>query len=67
MTELIEIAKLIIASKVVPQTALIMMIPAIIDSLFTTIFDFLILYFVIKHRRGLVKFIHKLLPWNENK
>ena len=64
MTELIEVVKLIISSKVVPETAFIMMIPAIISAITSTIFDFLLLYFVIKHRRGITYFVHKLLPWN---
>ena len=64
MTEVLEVAKLIIASKVVPQTALIMMLPAIFNSVASTIFDFLVLYLVIKHRRGLKSIILKLCPWN---
>ena len=64
MTELIEVVKLIISSKVVPQTALIMMIPAILNAVASTVFDFLLLYFVIKHRRGITYFVHKILPWN---
>ena len=37
---------------------------AILNAVASTVFDFLLLYFVIKHRRGITYFVHKMLPWN---
>lgn len=60
MQEWIEVVKLLLKSNVVPSTALIIILPTLIDALTGAIISLVLLYVLIRYRRGIKDFILKL-------
>lgn len=60
MSEILEIAKLILSSNVMPKTAFILMLPSLLESIEGIIEFIVISYVLIRYRHGIKNFILKL-------